>query len=145
MRSRLMAAALFMILVQPLAADDELCLCRFVAPVYAPFVRQVNVEGVVRVAVVLDSTGSPTVVNALQNGPLPDRTDALRRAAVEAVKQWRFCAQQGNEKKTVILTFNFKLREGPPSSTDKWAPTEISFRPPATVDITTTAFRVTQH
>lgn len=150
MKSQLLIlAAVFIFFVsrEPLAApEQQMCVCQFVAPVYRPFARQTNVEGTVRVTVLFDSAGKPTTVTALKDGPLPERTDVLRKSAVEAVRQWRFCpTSEGTEKRAITVVFNFRLREGQPSSTDIWSPTEVSFGSPATVNITTTAFRVIEH
>ena len=140
-------ASLFLFLPsQPQADNDQqLCLCRFVAPVYPPFVRQVHIDGTVHVAIVFDSTGAPTTVDALRDGPLPESLDALRNAAVEAVKKWRFCPSASRtERNKITVTFEFALRETGSVPTDRWSPTEVSFEPPAIVNVTTTAFQVTQ-
>jgi TonB family protein len=139
----LLTALLILTPGKPVAtSEQEICLSQFVAPVYAPFVRQTNVQGTVHVTVAVNSNGRPTKVTAVKEGSHPELTDALRNAAVEAVRQWRFCPT--SKERTMTLTFNFRLRETPPSSNDNWFPTEVSFESPATVNITTTAFRVVQ-
>jgi TonB family protein len=107
---------------------DELCLCKFVAPRYTPLARQSRIEGVVRLSVNVDSGGTPVSIKIIDEGhPL------LRASAVDAVKKWRFCHTTGevpNQERTV--TIKFSLQGNP---TDSWFPTDVSFEPPATVEI----------
>lgn len=112
------------------ATDQEMCLCKFVAPKYPPLARRILTGGgVVRVRVFFDSTGEPREVSALEGHML------LERYVVDAVKEWRFCPSLDKSKNhEMTVTFRFRLQG---KGTDEWAPTEISFQSPATVDIIT--------
>jgi len=52
--------------------------------------------------------------------------------ALSAVKKWRFCP--GPEGREFDIYFVFKLTE---PGIDGWAPTQVSFHSPATVEIST--------
>jgi TonB family protein len=77
-----------------------------VAPVYPPMARNMRVGGVVRVDLVVDEQGSVLSANAVQ-GP-----EMLKRAAMEAVKQWKFRPVMiGGQatKASGFINFNFSL------------------------------------
>jgi protein TonB len=77
-----------------------------VAPVYPPMARNMRVGGVVRIDVVVDEQGSVLSANAVQ-GP-----EMLKRAAMEAVKQWKFRPVMiGGQatKASGFINFNFSL------------------------------------
>jgi hypothetical protein len=58
--SPILAALLLFAPGRPLAdTNQQLCLCQFVAPVYAPFVRQVHIDGTIRLAITFNSNGKP--------------------------------------------------------------------------------------
>lgn len=151
MKRALLTALWILLLVpsSPAPADTapRLCLCRFVAPIYPPFARQVQIAGSFRIAVTFDSHGTPVEVTPLRDGPLPlhERLDVLRGVAVKAIKKWRFCPPLAkSDRDEVVVTFNFRLMEAQPSEVDAWSPTEITFEPPATVSVSTRAYRVIQ-
>jgi TonB family protein len=76
-----------------------------VAPVYPVMAKNMRVSGVVRVDVVLDEQGS--VMSAQAQGP-----EVLKRAAMDAVKQWRFkpVVKDGQPTKASgFINFNFSL------------------------------------
>ncbi len=77
-----------------------------VAPVYPAMARNMRVGGVVRVDLVVDESGSVLSANAVQ-GP-----EMLKRAAMEAVKQWKFRPVMiGGQatKASGFINFNFSL------------------------------------
>jgi hypothetical protein len=51
------------------------------------------------------------------------------------LKNWKFCAGGGD--RYVQITFQFKLTDPPEKG---WAPTDVSFHAPATVEISTAYF-----
>ena len=134
-------ALIALLLSHPLAGENNpLCLCQFVAPTYPPFARQIHTEGTIEIAVTYDSAGKPATINPLTPEPFT-KTAPLRKAAIDSVSHWRFCPTPGeSDRNEVIVTFRFKLRDIQPAETDHWSPTEVSFEPPAIVNITTTAF-----
>jgi TonB family protein len=76
-----------------------------VAPVYPPMAKNMRVAGIVRVDVVLDEQGS--VLSAQAQGP-----EVLKRAAMDAVKQWKFkpIVKDGQPTKASgFINFNFSL------------------------------------
>jgi TonB family protein len=76
-----------------------------VAPVYPAMAKNMRVTGVVRVDVTLDEQGS--VVSAQAQGP-----EVLKRAATDAIKQWKFkpAMRDGQPTKaTGFVNFNFSL------------------------------------
>jgi protein TonB len=76
-----------------------------VAPVYPPMAKNMRVAGVVRVDVVLDEQGS--VLSAQAQGP-----EMLKRAAMDAVKQWKFKPPVKDGQPTRasgFINFNFSL------------------------------------
>lgn len=76
-----------------------------VAPVYPVMAKNMRVSGVVRVDVVLDEQGS--VMSAQAQGP-----EVLKRAAMDAVKQWKFkpIVKDGQPTKASgFINFNFSL------------------------------------
>jgi len=109
-------------------ASNDICLCRFVAPLYTPAARQSQIQGTVRLRVTLRDDGSPDDINALEEGhPL------LRESAVDALKKWQFCRSAGLAREhELVITFKFEL-DG--NATDSWFPTEVRFERPATVEI----------
>jgi TonB family protein len=144
MRLSLIAGMLMLVAVPsvlvsyPNAADDadQLCLCQFVAPIYSPIARFSGIEGNVHLRASIDSSGIPTAVEVLpekvvQNSPV----EILDRAAVEAVKKWRFCPP--GPKHDLLVTIKFKLHKELKAA-DQWYPTEVIFESPLTIEITTT-------
>ncbi len=76
-----------------------------VQPVYPTLARNMRVAGVVRVELVVDEQGS--VLSAQAQGP-----EALKRAAMDAVKQWKFrpVVRDGQPTKASgFINFNFSL------------------------------------
>jgi|HubBroStandDraft_6_1064221.scaffolds.fasta_scaffold477757_2 TonB family protein len=126
MTRRIVLLALFLLALprHSYPEADELCLCKFVAPRYTPLARQSRVEGVVRLSVSVDSGGTPASIKIIDEGhPL------LRESAVDAVKKWRFCH---TTREVMPVTIKFSLQGNP---TDSWFPTDVTFEPPATVEI----------
>jgi TonB family protein len=76
-----------------------------VQPVYPQMARNMRVAGIVRVDLVLDEQGS--VLSAQAQGP-----DMLKRAAMDAIKQWKFrpVVRDGlPTKASGFINFNFSL------------------------------------
>jgi hypothetical protein len=131
-------------LSRPVASDTkpEMCLCEFVAPRYSPIARTAVGEGFVTVEVKVRASGEISEIWPwhIVSGPggdtgqpsSPDVTAIFTEDAVTAVKQWRFCP--GPEGRKFNITFVFELTE---PGIDGWAPTEVSFHSPATVEIST--------
>lgn len=137
---------LLILSLRPLAADEsdqQACLCQFAAPVYAPIARMSGIEGIVHVRTSIDSSGIPIAEEVLPEKLMQNPAiDILDRAAVEAIKKWRFCRTVGS-KQDVVVTVKFRLqREKPITGTDQWYPTEVTFKLPLTIEITTTAVTV---
>ncbi len=114
----------------PADMDQDLCLCKFVAPIYSPLARTVGMQGLVRVKVDIASEGVPTDVTVVSGEPV------LSGSALDAIKGWRFCSRlaQG-QKREIVVTFTFTISKSKPP-TQSWAPTEVSFDSPASVTIT---------
>jgi TonB family protein len=75
------------------------------APVYPPVAKQMRVQGKVEVEVTIDTEGSVGGVKALTGNAL------LTRAAMDAVKQWKFTpfSENGTRVDAVaVLSFEFK-------------------------------------
>lgn len=72
-----------------------------VAPAYPPAAKQLRVEGSVEVDVTISEDGKVEKAEPAAGNPI------LARAAVEAVKQWKFKSFGGPVQ--VTLTFAFKL------------------------------------
>jgi TonB family protein len=70
-----------------------------VAPVYPPTAKQMRVEGTVEVDVTIAADGQVEKAEPVSGNPL------LTRAAVDAVKRWKFKSGPGS----AVLSFNFKL------------------------------------
>lgn len=131
---------------QPAAnSDQQMCLCEFVAPIYPPLVRLSRDEGEIRVRVSIDVSGIPEKVEVLRDGTTPPRYPGeFERPTVEAIKRWRFCPSSVESNHgEIVVTVRFKLlTQTKPTQSDQWFPTEVTFRPPATVEITTTTSTV---
>jgi TonB family protein len=69
-----------------------------VAPVYPELARQENVQGTVRLEVVIGSNGAVKSTKVLGGHPL------LIRAAEEAVKKWRY---EAGPESTTVVEFHF--------------------------------------
>jgi hypothetical protein len=138
----LLAAVLMFLPGWPLAeSTQQLCLCKFVAPTYAPFARQIRLERTFQFAVDFDAAGKTINVTAMEPNQLTDRGDTLRRAAADAISQWTFCPSLAkSDRNEIVVTIRFSLRDVQPTKVDQWSPTDVSFGPPATVEITSTAF-----
>lgn len=79
---------------------------RKVAPVYPPMARNMRLSGIVRIDVVVDEKGSVLSAEPSQ-GP-----EMLRRAALDAVKQWKFKPHLKDGQPTKasgFINFNFSL------------------------------------
>lgn len=79
----------------------------YVAPVYPPIAVQARSEGTVILEAVIDETGAVRDVTVLRSAPLLDR------AAIDAVKQWRYTPTRLNGVPvaivmTVTVTFTLK-------------------------------------
>ena len=85
--------------------SSDMCLCKFVAPLYTPVARQSQIQGTVRLKLTLGDDGSPKDINTLEEGhPL------LRESAVDAVKKWQFCRSPGlGRDHELVITFKFRL------------------------------------
>jgi TonB family protein len=110
--------------------EKTMCLCRFVAPRYSAIARQAVIKGEVHVQVDVASDGTPGGITILDQS-----NRILGESAVNAIKDWRFCPSSAkSDSHKMVVTVIFKL-EGQP--TQKWAPTNVTFEPPATVTVTT--------
>jgi TonB family protein len=109
-------------------AGNPMCLCKFIGPRYSPVARVARIQGVVQVKVSIDPAGNPGDMSVLEEGhPL------LQEAAIRALKNWRFCPPPpASAPHEITVLFRFRL-DG--NGTDAWAPTEITFQAPATVEI----------
>ena len=70
-----------------------------VAPVYPELARQINVQGTVRLEVVIGSNGAVKSTKVLGGHPL------LIRAAEEAIRKWRY---EAGPETTTVIEFRFK-------------------------------------
>lgn len=141
-RNLIIAAVLLCLGPIPQSADQtpQMCLCKFVAPVYSPLARTVHWQDTVLVNVAYDSTGTPQRIDFLEPGPPLGTHGWFNDAITTAVQNWRFCPPSTKSERTEItVTFKFGLKKGSLIDTDEWSPTEVSFEPPATVNVTTTA------
>jgi hypothetical protein len=131
-------------LSRPVASDTkpEMCLCEFVAPRYSPIARTAVGEGFVTVEVKVRASGEISEIWPwhIVSGPggdtgqpsSPDVTAIFTEDAVTAVKQWRFCP--GGDEREFDIAFVYKLTE---PGVDGWAPTQVRFHAPATVEVST--------
>jgi TonB family protein len=131
MRNKLVVLFLLVmaVSVQTYSGDEDLCLCKFVAPRYAPIARQLHISGDVRLRVHFDGEGIPGEINVIEEGnPL------LRESAVKAVRQWQFCQPASvDPDHQIVVTVRFIIGK---YATRSWYPTDVTFGPPATVEIT---------
>ena len=131
MRNKLVVLFLLVmaVSVQTYSGDEDLCLCKFVAPRYAPIARQSHISGDVRLRVHFDGEGIPGEINVIEEGnPL------LRESAVKAVRQWQFCQPASVDPvHQIVVTVRFIIGK---YATQSWYPTDVTFGPPATVEIT---------
>lgn len=79
-----------------------------VEPVYPPFARAADIEGMVILEAIVDEAGQVTDVKVLRSAGVLDR------AAIEAVHQWRYEPLLLNGRPTrflltVVLTFSLKI------------------------------------
>jgi len=77
-----------------------------VAPVYPPEARQQGIEGIVILAVTVDTNGEPADIQVLKGHPL------LNDAAIEAVRQWRYIPAMLNGRPypcAVTITLKFTM------------------------------------
>jgi TonB family protein len=121
--------------------NHEGCPCEFVAPIYPPIARLSRTQGTVSIKASLDPNGHPVDIEVVQDTTVHSpSTDILERAAISAMRKWRFCSSLGSSsEKTVVLNFKFKLLEDATiRQSDQWYPTDVSFQPPGVVEITTT-------
>ena len=114
--------------VAEMSSENNECLCRFIAPEYPPIARTAGIQGVVHLKALLDPTGKVNGVDVVDSAhPI------LRERAEKSVAGWVFCSLDGNRAaREVVITFEFRLRE---PATQAWAPTSVTFEPPATVRI----------
>ena len=135
------AAFLVWAMPRPLAeANQQMCLCEFVAPIYPPLARLAGMQGIIRVKTTVDPTGNPQGMEVLQDGTIqPTAKEILQRAGINAIRKWRFCPSGNSNQSTIVVTLEFKLlKDTKPRTADQWYPTDVSFQSPATVEITTT-------
>jgi TonB family protein len=113
---------------QAYSGDEDLCLCKFVAPLYVPIARQSHISGAVRLRVHFDAQGIPGQIDVMEEGhPL------LREQALKAVRNWQFCRPTStNQDHQIVVTIKFIIGK---YATQSWYPTEVTFGPPATVEV----------
>ncbi len=131
MRNKLVVLFLLVmaVSVQTYSGDEDLCLCKFVAPRYAPIARQSHISGDVRLRVHFDAQGIPGEINVIEEGD-----PVLRESAVKAVRQWQFCRLASvDPDHQIVVTIRFIIGK---YATQSWYPTDVTFGPPATVEIT---------
>jgi periplasmic protein TonB len=78
-----------------------------VPPEYPAEARQNNIQGTVKIQVIIEKDGAVTVQNIVEGDPV------LRPAAIEAVKQWRYEPTLFDGKPVDVQTtfeVNFTLR-----------------------------------
>ena len=109
---------------------NEMCVCKFVAPLYAPIARTAQIQGTVRLKVTVKADGSPDQINIVEEGhPI------LRAEAEKAVRQWKFCHLPDLEnERELIVTVKFAIGEKS-EATNSWAPTDVTFESPGTVEV----------
>jgi hypothetical protein len=100
-------------------AEQDLCLCQFVAPEYVQLARMVRVQGSVEAKVKVHADGSITEISP------PVSNFMLAGQVSKILNDWRFCP--GGEDRYVNITFIFKLTE---PAVNGWAPTKVSFARP---------------
>lgn len=131
---------------RPLAeADYQVYPCEFVAPIYPPLARLSRTQGDVSIQANIDSSGRPVGIEVLHDTAHSSNAEILERAAVTAIRMWRFCPTSSDQlnQKTIVILFQFKLVVDPkPRNTDEWFPTNVSFHSPGTVEISTTTSTV---
>ncbi len=71
-----------------------------VNPVYPAALKEKKIAGLVQVAITVDASGA--VTNAIAR---PDDNPELAKAAIDAIKQWRFEPGSGNVKMTHTIQF----------------------------------------
>jgi hypothetical protein len=140
----LLTAFALLALAPPLVGDgpQQLCLCEFVAPTYSQGARLIRAEASVLVIVKVHDDGTiseiwPPGSEMTSEGPINgmSRQSLLAGGPFEVVKKWKFCPGGGD--RYVPIHFEFKLTE---PAVKGWAPTQVSFHAPATVEITTARF-----
>jgi protein TonB len=92
------------ILVSVMSASQ---LIHRVDPEYPPLARQARLQGAVKLEILVDETGNVAEVSVVSGPPL------LQRAALEAVKQWRYRPTILNGEPIPVrgtVTVNFVLR-----------------------------------
>jgi TonB family protein len=114
--------------VAEMASENNECLCKFIAPEYPRIARTAGIQGIVHLKARLDPTGKVNGVDVVDFAhPI------LRERAEKSIMGWMFCSLPGDRaEREVVVTFEFKLRE---PATQAWAPTDVTFEPPATVRI----------
>jgi TonB family protein len=131
MRNKLVVLVLLVVglSAQTYSGDENLFLCKFVAPRYAPIARQSHISGDVRLRVHFDAQGIPGEISVIEEG-----SPALRDSAVKAVRQWQFCRLPNvDPDHQIVVTIKFIIGK---YATQSWYPTDVTFGPPATVEIT---------
>jgi len=116
--------------VSPDEANQEMCLCEFVAPTYELVAHFARIQGVVRVEFGLDADGVPEDPKVLESAHA-----LLSELALNAIKGWRFCPSSVRpDQGRMAITFRFKLEGEAPG----WAPTKVVFDgSQALVEVTT--------
>jgi TonB family protein len=80
-------------------SDGKRQLVNKVMPEYPELAKQLNMKGAVRLALVIKPDGHVKKINVLGGNPL------LARAAVEAVRKWRY--SPADTESTVIVKLDF--------------------------------------
>ncbi len=91
-------------------------LLRRVEPAYPPLAKTMRIQGTVRLAVAIDEEGAVAAIKLISGHPL------LVRAAIDAVKQWRYrpAEQNGRPVRSLLaVSLTFRLSNGPPEQTTR--------------------------
>lgn len=122
-------------------ADPPMYPCDFVAPIYPSIARLSRTQGDVSIQAEIDSSGRPVGIEVLHDTANYPNGEILERAALNAIREWRFCSlsSSGTKKEKIMILFKFRLAEDPkPRNADEWYPTNVSFKSPGTVEVSTT-------
>src|SRR5437879_5122962 len=108
--SRLIAIAFAMLIVGLIAVaqsnnPDTIAVVSAVAPLYPSIARSANATGDVTTKVEINRDGKVTSVQSTGGHPL------FRKTADEAARRWLFSPSTTDKKRTVTLTFSFRLVE----------------------------------
>jgi TonB family protein len=112
---------------------QESKVIHMVDPVYPEQARMLRIRGTIKLAVLINEEGF-----VYETKPEPGNNPLLEKAAIDAVKQWRFSQTFLNGQPVPVLAtvmVEFNLKDSPGIAEERKGPSEVSPTPPAPIRI----------